>query len=87
MNAIPFPRRALPPVQGDAAYAAACAVHADAHIRCAMELLGDQIGAIYAQRRGLTHAEQRTVAAMRNALVALSHASSLLVPLSVERAP
>lgn len=80
MNAI-TPFRAV----YDAAGArAACAVHADAHIGAAMNALSDAVGAIYATRRALTETEQRSVALMRNALVALSHARNLNEPLMVE---
>lgn len=85
MNVINLPASLLPAVAGDEQYRAACAVHADGHIRSAMEILSDDIGAIYGQRRVLTDSEARTVARLRNCLVALSHASNLLAPLTTEK--
>ncbi len=85
MNAItpiPLPMRGVSSASGAQA---AAAVHADAHVGCAMDLLSDAVGAIYAQRRTLTEAEHRAVVAMRNAMVALSHARNLIAPLMVER--
>ena len=80
MNAItPFRR-----VFDEAGARAAAAVHADAHISAAMDALSDAMGAIYATRRVLTEAEQRSVALMRNAMVALSHPRNLNEPLMVE---
>lgn len=75
----------LPAANCDAAYSAACAVHADAHIGAAMDEIGDRIGAIYAQRRALTEAEARVVVGLRSCLVALSHARNLLEPLTKGR--
>lgn len=85
MNAIPFPRALLPAPNGDAAYSAACAVHADQHIGKAMDLLSEAVGAVCGQRRTLTEAEHKALVGMRNAMVALSHARNLLEPLMVER--
>ena len=86
MNALTFPRSLLPPANGDAAYTAACAVHADSHIGAAMDALSDAVGAVCGQRRALTPAEHSALTGMRNAMVALSHARNLLAPLTVERA-
>jgi hypothetical protein len=85
VNVISQPFTRLPAIADDPQYGAACAVHADAHIRSAMQILGDQIGAVYGQRVPLTPEQGKTVAGMRNALVALSHASNLLAPLTTEK--
>lgn len=78
MNAMfPFPRRSP----------AADAVHADAHIGSAMDVLSDAAGAIYARRSSLTPTETQAMTAIRNALVAMAHARNLIEPLMTERAP
>ncbi|MBP8296365.1 MAG: hypothetical protein KAX84_09685 [Burkholderiales bacterium] len=83
MNAIPFP---FPrPVASEAGARAAAAVHADAHMGAALDILADAVGALYGQRRALTEPEHAALVSMRNAMVALSHARNLNEPNMVER--
>ncbi len=79
MNALfPFPRV---PMGGQAADA----VRADAHIGSAMDCLSEATGALYARRCALSSTEAKARDAMRDAMVALSHARNLISPLMVEK--
>lgn len=81
MSSIP-----LPPPAGDAAYIAACAMHAHARIGSAIERIGDGMAAIHEPRRALTQGEATAASELRKVLADLAAAQALLTPLTVERA-
>ena len=84
MNAMS--RIPLPPPAGDAAYIAACAMHAHAKIGAAMDRIGDGMAAIHEPRLPLTLGEATAASELRRVLADLATAQALLAPLMVERA-